>query len=292
MEEKEIQEQTQEVEEVASEEVTSQDGVAEEQKTEANVEEVAKVTEEAVSEPKKRAKKVKKEKPQESYEGLSDDEIYTRMQTEKLVERKKKRKIITAVAMGVAFVFAFVIIILATVPVSLKPHCIDNNYTEAKLYNGTNIDHPVAAIPEDDARFKEFKKVFDKSFAQSCLSGIFSGSVFTYDIEEHQYFSAAMHTLTSANPHFLKLTYAKERKVTKQNGKVFKSDAWTKEKISFSFSEVYIALNTEAGFRNTSIVIPVSYPNDDNEYAIVITVKANTNRFEDAWATLVPNNEW
>ena len=81
MEERENQEQ---VETVLTENET--------QKVEDIVETASVQEENAVSTSKKGVKKVKKEKPQESYEGLSDDEIYTKMQTEKLVQRKKKRK--------------------------------------------------------------------------------------------------------------------------------------------------------------------------------------------------------
>ena len=152
MEERENQEQ---VETVLTENET--------QKVDEIVETASVKEENAVSTSKKGAKKGKKEKPQESYEGLSDDEIYTKMQTEKLVQRKKKRKIITAVAMGFAFLLAFVVIILATVPVSLKPNCIDNNYTEVRLYNGgTSIDSAAATIikEKEPERFEKFKKVF------------------------------------------------------------------------------------------------------------------------------------
>ena len=81
MEERENQEQ---VETVLTENET--------QKVEEIVETASVKEENAVSTSKKGAKKGKKEKPQECYEGLSDDEIYTKMQTEKLVQRKKKRK--------------------------------------------------------------------------------------------------------------------------------------------------------------------------------------------------------
>lgn len=285
MEEKQNQEQVEMVEEV-----TSQENVeVEAQKGDVTENIVVELEEKPVSEPKNKSKKAKKEKPQESYEGLTDDEIYTKMQTEKLVQRKKKRKIYTAVAMGFAFVLALVIIILATVPVSLKPNCIDNNYTEVRLYNGTNIDNPVATIFEEDERFDKFKKVFDKSFAQSCLAGLFSGAIFAYDIEEeHELFSVAMNELTSTNTYFVRLTYSKEHKVTKQSGKVYYSDRYANRDWAFSFTDAYITVNTESGFRDTRVYIPVTYPDSENgEYAIVITVKSNTSKIRDAWSDFV-----
>lgn len=193
------------------------------------------------------------------------------------------------IGMGVAFVLAFVIIILATVPVSLKPDCIDNSYTEVRLYNGTNIDNAVASFDKEDERFGKFKKTLDKSFAESALSGLFSGAVFDYDIEEnYQTFNGAMDELTRNNTYFVRLTYAKERKVTKKSGKVYYSDRYASRRWSFSFTDAYVTVNSDAGFRNTRIYIPVTYPSSDTDlYAIVITVKANTNKIKTAWDEFV-----
>ncbi len=267
----------------------------EEIKTEEQVEKVE--TEQVVEEitateskaEKKASKKEKKQQPVESYEGLSDEEIYTKMQTEKLVQRKKKRKIITAVAMGVAFALALIIIIMATVPVSLKPECVDNNYQEVRLYPGTNKDNPATTILKSDSRYKKFKKVFDDSFAQSYLSALFSGSLSTYEIEEnHQSLNGAMDELTRENSYYIGLTYAKERKVTKKNGKVYSSNRYANRNWTFSFNQVYIAVNREAGFQNTRVYIPVVYPSSDTDlYAIVITVKSDTNKIYKAWKDFV-----
>lgn len=247
------------------------------------------VSNDKVKAKKEKKKKEKVEPAQESFEGMSDDEIYTRLQTEKLVQKRKRRRIITAVAMGVAFALALVVIILATVPVSLKPNCIDNNFTEVRFYNGTNIDNPVGAILNDDERFDDFKKVFDKSFAQSCLSALFSGSLFAYDIEEnHDTLTRAMNELTSSNTYFVQLTYQTEHKVTKQSGKVYHSNRYAQRDWTFTFKTVYITVNSDAGFRETRVYIPVSYPDsEEGEYAIVITVKANTNKIRQAWADFV-----
>ena len=292
MEEKQNQEQTEVVEEVTVQEASETTEVAESegQVVEAVEEKAAVPTEEVVTEPKKRAKKVKNEKPQESYEGLTDDEIYTKMQTEKLVQKRKKRKIITAVSMGIAFALALVIIIMAAVPVSLKPRCIDNDYTQVRLYKGTNIENPVATVFKEDERFDKFKKVFDKSFARSYLSALFSGSLFAYEIQEnHDLFSVATKDLTNSNSsYFVKLTYNKAHKVTKQSGKVYYSDRYANRDWSFTFTEAYIKVNTESGFRDTKVYIPVSYPDSkEGEYAIVITVKANTSKIYDAWSDFV-----
>lgn len=291
MEDKEVQEQveTAEVQTANSEPETEVVIETEKEEVASLKEESVEEKVEPVSKKKEKVKKEKKEKPQESYEGLSDEEIYTKMQTEKLVERKKKRKIITAVAMGVAFVLAFVIIILATVPVSLKPNCIDNSYNEVRLYNGTNIDNAVASFDREDERFGKFKKVFDKSFAESTLSGLFSGAIFTYEIEErYQTFKGAMDELTKENTYFVRLTYQNERKVTKKNGKVYYSDRYASRNWSFSFTDAYVTVNTEAGFRDTKIFIPVVYPSSETDlYAIVITVKANTNKIRAAWSDFV-----
>ena len=69
---------------------------------------------------------------------LSDDELYTQIQTEKLLKKKKKKKIITLVSLCFAFVLAVCLIVLAAVPVNLMPKCIMNGYSTIRLYKGNS----------------------------------------------------------------------------------------------------------------------------------------------------------
>ncbi len=287
----EDKQENQEIENVAEnlERVETQEISSEEKRESAeSLDNEGKVTE---SKPKSKKKKAKKEKVEESYEGLSDDEIYTKLQTEKLLKRKKKKRIITSVAMGVAFALAVVIIVLATVPVSLKPNCIDDDYTTVKLYNGTSLTGPRASFEADDERFEKFVEVFDDSFGQSYLTALFSGSLFAsyYEPEEkHETFQTSANELITNNTYFVRLSYSEEKTLTYQNGKTyispFKSGSFDGV---ITFTDIYIAVNSENGFRDTKVYIPIHYPSDEVEYAITITIRANTYKIYEVWNDFV-----
>lgn len=291
----------QEVENI-SEEVKVEEAQNTAQNQEEDSVEISEKNEEVTEKPQptkktsKKKEKVKKEKVEESYDGLSDDEIYTKMQTEKLLKRKKQKRIITSVAMGVAFAIAVVIIVLATVPVSLKPRCISNDYTMVRLYDGTSLGSSNAAFGAEDEgdRFERFQEVFDDSFGQSYLTALFSGSLSAsyYEPQEvpRQSFQAAMNDLISNNIRFVQLSYSEEKTLTYQNGEVYISPfaSATFDGV-FTFTDVYIELNSEEGFRETRVIIPVTYPSDEQEntYAITITIRANTYKVYEAWGDFV-----
>ena len=247
-----------------------------------------KVTE---SKPKSKKKKAKKEKVEESYEGLSDDEIYTKLQTEKLLKSKKKKRIITSVAMGIAFAIAVAIIVLATVPVSLKPRFIGDDYTTVKFYNGTSLYGPEASFDVEDERFARFEKVFDDSFGQSYLTALFSGSLLasSYEPDEkHETYTTVMDYFISNNTPYVRLSYSTPKTLTYQNGKPYIS-LYANANFDgvFTFTDVYIEVNSEEGFRDTKVVVSVYYPSDAEEHAISITVRANTYKIYEVWNEFV-----
>ena len=125
---------------------------------------------EVISEKKEVKSKNRKETVNE--EELSEDELYAKIQTEKLLKRKQNKKMATFVGMCFAFVLAVVVIVLAAVPVSLKPRCVDSGFASVALFPGTT--NGVSYTQGEDG-YKEFMKYYDKSF---------SGSLYSYDIEE------------------------------------------------------------------------------------------------------------
>lgn len=289
----EDKQENQEIENVAEnlERVETQEISSEEKRESAeSLDNEGKVTE-SKPKSKKKKEKVKKEKVEESYEGLSDDEIYTKLQTEKLLKRKKKKRIITSVAMGVAFAIAVVIIVLATVPVSLKPRCIGDDYTTVRFYNGTSLSGAEASFDADDDRFAQFEEVFDDSFGQSYLTALFSGSLFasSYEPEEkHQTFQTVANELITNNTYFVRLSYSEPKTLTYQNGRTYIS-LYANSNFDgvFTFTDIYIAVNNEDGFRDTKVYIPVYYPSEEGEFAITITVRANTYKIYEVWNDFV-----
>lgn len=257
------------------------------------------ISEDSVKEikPKKKTraerKKEREEKELAEYENLSDDEIYTKIQTNKLLKRKKKKRIATIAAMAVSFVLAVCVIVLATVPVSLKPKCMESGYASAGLLVGKRSGK---TYYEGQDGYSDFKKVYDKAFGQSYISAIFSGSLYDYKIEEKMQKADDIvgdnGTFSQNNTYYVRLNYSEEQTVTYQNGTPYKS-VYRNSKYDgkLTFTNVYFEVSSEEGFRDTKVYIVVKYPklsdNDEKDsYIVTITVKANTSVIYNAWDDL------
>ncbi len=311
MEEKDL-EQTQntEVEQVENAEKPAVEEVAD---VEANVEEVQTEKTKEVSVQEKQAKtkavkekkqKIKKEKSKKKteedmsqYEGLSDDELYAKIQTQKLLKRKQQKRTATLIGMCFAFVLALVVIILAAVPVSLKPNCMEKGFYSVALYPGTTASG--GAFDEGSDDYKQFIKAYDKAFSQPYIAAIFSGSLFSYDIEENMATVSSVigpgGSLVQNNQYYVRLRYAEEQKLTNRNGSLYKS-RWSNNSTwdgKLTFTEVYFEVSQKAGIQETKVyVVANGYPiiNKDTttieSRIITITVKADTHAIYNVWADL------
>lgn len=310
MEEKDL-EQTQntEVEQVENAEKPAVEEVAD---VEVNVEEVQTEKTEEVSVQEKQAKtkavkekkqKVKKEKSKKKteedmsqYEGLSDDELYAKIQTQKLLKRKQQKRTATLIGMCFAFVLALVVIILAAVPVSLKPNCMEKGFYSVALYPGTTASG--GSFYEGEDKYKQFIKAYDKAFSQPYIAAIFSGSLFSYDIEENMATVSSVigpgGSLVQNNQYYVRLRYAEEQKLTNRNGKLYKSrlsnSTWDGK---LTFTEVYFEVSQKAGIQETKVyVVANGYPVKNGDTTtiesriITITVKADTHAIYNVWDDL------
>ena len=321
MEEKEINQENEN--QVSEQEVVETEAfeveIAEEQPEQENVEVVAEAEDVAVSEnleqesekiekPKKQKpakepkpkKKTRAEKKAEEaaakeaeYANLTEDEIYTKIQTEKLVKRKKRNKIVTLISVCFAFVVAVTVIVMSAVPVSLKPKCIDAGFSRVQIYPGTTTTK--INCYKDSERFNEFVKVYNDAFSQPYISALFSGTLFSYEIEENWQDVPSITNLTNNNTYVVHLTYDEEQTLTHQNGKVYKSnyyvDKWPES--TLTFTDVWFTLSENEGMQETTVYIAINnYPNyvngvlQDNPKTtgnlIKITVKGNTKLIYDA----------
>ena len=59
---------------------------------------------------------------------LTDDELYTKIQTEKLLKNQKVKKISIISVLSVVFALAIVIICLASIPLNLKPDFLNPEF--------------------------------------------------------------------------------------------------------------------------------------------------------------------
>ncbi len=311
MEEKDL-EQTQNTE-VEQVENAEKPAVEEAANVEANVEEVqAEKTEEVsmqeeqaktkdVKEKKQKVKKEKSKKKTEEdmsqYEGLSDDELYAKIQTQKLLKRKQQKRTATLIGMCFAFVLALVVIILAAVPVSLKPNCMEKGFYSVALYPGTTASG--GAFYEGEDKYKQFIKAYDKAFSQPYIAAIFSGSLFSYDIEDNMATVSSVigpgGSLIQNNQYYVRLRYAEEQKLTNRNGRLYKS-IWSNSTWDgkLTFTEVYFEVSQKAGIQETKVyVVANGYPITDKKGTttiesriITITVKADTHAIYNVWADL------
>mgnify|MGYP001075866476 FL=1 len=251
---------------------------------------------EAVEIKKAKTKKKSKYEDLSEYEGLSDDELYAKIQTQKLLKKKQNKKIATIIGMGFAFVLAVVIIILAAVPVSLKPRCMVSGFDSVALYPGNTNG---VSYTYDEQGYDDFMKVYNKAFSQPYISAIFSGSLFSYSIEENGDSVSSVigsgGSLIQNKTYFVRLRYAEEQTFTYQNGRVYKSrysnSKWPDGKLTFT--DVYFEVSQTEGVKETKVYVVAKYPKFDgndqvgtDEYIITITVKANTHLIYDAWSDL------
>lgn len=259
---------------------------------------------EAVEIKKAKTKKKSKYEDLSEFEGLSDDELYAKIQTQKLLKKKQNKKIATIIGMGFAFVLAVVIIILAAVPVSLKPRCMVSGFDSVALYPGNTNG---VSYTYDEQGYDDFMKVYNKAFSQPYISAIFSGSLFSYSIEETGDSVSSVigsgGSLIQNNIYFVRLRYAEEQVFTYQNGKIYSSKFYGKDNDEWSgkysggklyFTDVYFEVSQTDGVKETNVYVVANYPKSSNgegqnvlEQGIIkITVKANTNLIYDAWSDL------
>ncbi|MBE7076240.1 MAG: hypothetical protein E7375_04190 [Clostridiales bacterium] len=237
----------------------------------------------------------------EDLENLSDDELYAKIQTEKLVRKKKKRKIATAVAMCVSLVFIVALIIMAAVPVSLQPNCIGGDYYTATIIPGTTQNRTATFVKGQEG-YDKFDELLNNSFSQSFLSALFGGNMFDYDVEESsttKSVSAIQNELISNQTYFVKLHFNEDQLLTQQNGKAYVSNYRAPNSTiwdgSLHFSDAFVVVNKTEGYQDTKIYLAVNdFPTISNgevtghkDVMVTITVRANTYEIYDAWNDLL-----
>jgi len=256
-----------------------------------------KVKKEKVKKVKVKKEKVKKEKPEpvDEYAGLSDDEIYTKLQTEKLVKRKKNKRIATFVGLCVSLALAVCVIVLAVVSVSMKPACVNGGFSTVKLHNGKYNPESVS-YHEGESGYSQFMDYYNKSFEQSYLEALFNGSFTTVKYEEsiEKGTTAAdilgtSGELNSNGVVYLEFNFDEAQELKYTSGRA--NRYWDGK---FTFTKAYVVVNTEEGMRTTNVYVVVDYPTFDKNgeqtgvvskgpYVITITVKANTSVVYKAW---------
>lgn len=250
------------------------------------------VAEEVKPEEPKKVKKVKekKQKPVEDFSGLSDDEIYAKVETARLLKRKKKSKIAILVALCFTFVIAVCLICFSTIPVGMYPKCVSKNYEMISFYPGTASSR--FAFEDGTKGANEFNKLLDKSFSEVYLTAIFSGKLGEYEIEEKyatNFEDAISQDLVSSNKYYVAFEYGEDKIVLNKNGKKYVSKVSPKDEFdgTLKYKAAYLEVSDKDGFSDTAIYLSINnYPDSTKNKTLKITLRANTYQIYQAWSDL------
>lgn len=251
-------------------------------------------TKEQATKPEKKQKekkvKEKKQKPIEDFSGLSDDEIYAKVETQRLLKRKKRTKIATLIALCFTFVIAVCLICFSTIPVGLYPKCVSKNYEMISFYPGTISSG--FAFEDGTKGANAFNKVLDKSFSEVYLTAIFSGKLGEYEIEEKyatNFDDAISQDLVSSNTYYVAFEYGEDKVVLNKNGKKYVSKVSAKDDFdgTLKYKTAYLQVSDKDGFSDTAIYLSINnYPDSTKNKTVKITVRANTYEIFKAWSDL------
>ena len=217
----------------------------------------------------------------------SNDELYSKIETEKLLKEKKRKNALIITFLSIVFAITMVIICLASIPLNLKPSFLRNtsniNSVSVKV-NGSYTG--ISSTNEDDSEaFSEFLSVLNDAFGQTYFSALFNGSLSNVDIIENK----ESHTddFLSDTDHVY-FTFKKEQNIKDKNGKIYSSTK-NLNAVPFTFDEAYLVLSEEGGVQTATFYVVVRYlDSEDNElnnyrgeYVIEIQTKADTSKIFD-----------
>lgn len=302
VEQEPVQEQvneTEQPEQTEAEEVSEKTNLTEEKsevqkdaKMSKKSKEKAKKSPKEAKKPREKKQKVKEvEEKEDDFNSLSDDEKYARIQTEKLLKKRKQKQIFTICGFCVAFVFALTLIVLACVPVSLKPSCISGGFQDVTFFtNASQLNDGTNAISstEDPEKYAEFMKLYNETFNQTCLTAIFSGSLGGEKIKEDynnfKYKSAfgTFGSLAGSNVRLIRFRYAQPKSL-KKNGKKYVSTEVPGDDFNIEFTDAFLAVTNERGLRDVTVYVVVQYPQSSDKNYITVTLRADTSKLYDAW---------
>lgn len=232
---------------------------------------------------------------------LTDDELYAKIETEKLLKRKKHKKITTLCALCFCAALAIVVIFLAAVPANLSPKFIRSSYSTVAFYEGATIKNSYEVT---DDKYHEFNKVYKKAFSQTYLTALFGGNLgatapkerYEYKVEDAKSngLSVVRNLAENAN-YFVHLHYNTAQNFTYANGKAYTSgystSYWNGQ---ITFNDVFFAASETDGMQITTIYVIGNYPlvkngqqYDTRRSVIEVSVKANTNQIYNAWSSLI-----
>ena len=218
-------------------------------------------------------------------EAVVDDDLYAKIETEKLVKEKKRKKITTIVFLSVVFVLAVVIICLASIPLNLKPSYFKTGDYQANVFiNGHSVTG--AMSPSDDESnvdYNELVGVFNSAFQQTYFSALFNGSLSGVTLRENKVTYDNFYSDNLSGGSYVRFEFNEAKTLLNASGNVYQSTQ-NRQAEPFKFVEAYLLISEEDGVQDASFYVVVRYLNSDGEeltnftgeYVIQIETKANT----------------
>lgn len=217
-----------------------------------------------------------------------NDELYTKIETEKLMKEKKKKNAFIIAFLSVVFALAVVIICLASIPLNMKPSFLKSTFNANVTVNGTSTGEMTPIVDgESNADYNEFMNILNDAFSQTYFSALFNGSLSSANpIESKEKFTNFENDLGEKS--YVYFAFAEEQNIKDKNGKIYSSTK-NLNAVPFTFDEAYLVLSEEEGIREASFYVVVRYLDEDGkelknfegQYVIEIPVKADTSKIFD-----------
>ena len=233
---------------------------------------------------------------------VTDDELYAKIETEKMLKSKRNKNIIMITSLALVLAVVVVVICLATIRVNLKPNFLsDTNYLATVYIDGEPETGEMSNSSSSD-NFNEFNNLLNESMSQTYFAGLFNGSMFNYSITENRNNTFSnFDSETLENASYVILEFTEPQTLLNHNGSVY-SSRLNSTITSFKFNYVYMILNEEEGVQNIDFYVVTRYIRTNNDgveediglggvtgdYVIRITTQGDTSALFDRYD---PNSE-
>lgn len=233
---------------------------------------------------------------------VTDDELYAKIETEKMLKSKRNKNIIMITSLALVLAVVVVVICLATIRVNLKPNFLNGTNYIAKVWIDGQEETGEMSNTSLTEKFNEFNNLLNDAMSQTYFAGLFNGSMFNYSITENK-----NNTLNNFKEKVLKdasyvtFDFTESQTLLNHDGSVY-SSRLNSTITSFKFDYVYMILNEEEGVQNIDFYVETTYSRIDGDgeevdvglggvdgwYVIKITTQGDTSALFDHYN---PNSE-
>lgn len=204
------------------------------------------------------------------------EKIIEKTYAEQIAEKNKRKKIIiSSISLGIVFLIALAIILMACITVDLRPVAV-NNPTSFYFNSSSSIQYE-----KNDEEYGQFMSEFNNAFKVSVLTGLFSNDLKDYEIIEDKSVTSLPSEVTSGN--YVTFLF-KENPVTlvKKDGKTYYSI--NNSNNSIDFTQVTFALSSENKIQDMSMYL--RYTEGSRNYYAQVKLKGNTYKLNEFYTNL------